>query len=50
MPLKRILLPFSRFINVLEAPTSIIQKQGEDSLTYLNKGKKLVFPVDRHRS
>lgn len=28
-----------RYVNILEAPTSIIQKQGEDSLTYLNKGQ-----------
>ncbi|XP_065058917.1 grainyhead-like protein 2 homolog isoform X2 [Rhopilema esculentum] len=28
-----------RYINILEAQTSIIQKKGEDSLTYLNKGQ-----------
>eukprot|EP00794_Sanderia_malayensis_P007236 gene7236-8044_t len=28
-----------RYINILEAPTSIIQRKNEDSLTYLNKGQ-----------
>lgn len=28
-----------RYINILEAPTSIIQRLGEDTLTYLNKGQ-----------
>ena len=29
---------FSRYAFILEAPTSIIQRRGDDTLTYLNKG------------
>lgn len=31
---------------VLEAQTSLVQKRGEDSLTYLNKGKILRQQTD----
>lgn len=32
--------PF-RYTFILEAPTSIIQRRGDDTLTYLNKGMSL---------
>jgi transcription factor CP2-like protein len=37
-----------RYRYVLDAPTSVVQKRGEDSLTYLNKGQFYSILLEGH--
>ena len=39
-------LRFFRYRYTLDAPTSVVQKRGEDSLTYLNKGQFYSITVE----